>query len=246
MQKKEAVLLALGGALIIIWIIGFLAVLNGKALWQNTQIKSETANKISDEIIDCIKKTTYDGLNILGKQGRIYPPLYMETNDTKIAYLYYEGTSFVPQNMNVISQELTRHVNENLPYCIDIIKEKYYEDENITFSYADKIYAFVSVDDQYVFVNMKYPIILQKEGREETIADFEAVISFKLFKAFDLAREIVKRTQNDPKWIDLEILSNEELIVRLEKINENTLIYTITTPLGLDAKPFTYRFAVKY
>jgi len=68
-----------------------------------------------------------------------------------------------------------------------------------------------------------------------------------LKKIYETSKEIISDTINDPDWIQFDKLYENDLDIKIVKVNSSTIVYVITdNKIGLDKKPYTYRFAVKY
>ena len=54
----------------------------------------------------CLRSAAFSGIELLGKQGMIYPKAYIASQDDKIAYYYFRGKSFFPEKKD-LEEELT-------------------------------------------------------------------------------------------------------------------------------------------
>jgi len=56
---------------------------------------------IFEYVEECLALTAKDGLFKLGEQGKIYPDIYVQSEDQKIAYFYYHGQGFFPTKTKI-------------------------------------------------------------------------------------------------------------------------------------------------
>ena len=183
----------------------------------------------------CLRSAAFSGIELLGKQGMIYPKAYIASQDDKIAYYYFRGKSFFPEKKD-LEEELAGHIRENIDLCIfDYKKNKF----GITNSNLSDIDVRIGKD---VLINARY-IIRADETYEGRLT---ATIQTRLSELHALAEGIVDETMIDPEWINLDALSESDVNLRIVKVDKSTLIYILTAEDGLDDAPFSLRFGMKY
>ncbi len=171
---------------------------------------------------DCLRKAAVYSLESIGMAGSLEPDYYIDINGTDVAYLYYSGESRVPA-VRDFEQQSSKVAAEAFRVCAD----------------AEKVTMLSSfTSDKASF------FVYYMNGTKVEYAATD--VRFQFFEIYDLASEIVRRTSEDPRWIDYTLLSESRIPVDVHKLGNSTLVYEFKKPLGIDADTYRYRFAVKY
>ncbi len=189
---------------------------------------------------DCLQQSAVEAIELLGKQGSLDPSAYVASDDTKISYYYFKGKGYVPDQQD-IEKQISQHMRESAYECINDFSDKEYVID------AEIIDISSSIEEDYVIINLDSPIKIYHHGTKDEIIIPEVELQANLKKIYDTTQEIIKDTIQDPEWIQFDKLYENDLDIKIVKVNSSTLVYVITdNKVGLDKKPFIYRFAVKY
>ncbi|MFH2020973.1 MAG: hypothetical protein ABIJ34_06145 [archaeon] len=183
---------------------------------------------------DCVRKTAIDAVKIIGKQGMISPTAYLVSKDTKIAYYYFKGKSFFPP-LTTLEQEIETYIRENIDVCVLDLKGNNLGIRSVKVSSLN-----ISIQDE-VEINFIGSINIRDDI---TNATFDAVIDSNLGKMNKAAEEIIKDTQADPEWINLEGIAGMDS--KIIKIDSSTLVYVLSDPTGLEGETYNLMFGMKY
>ncbi len=251
-NKAQASFFAITGLLLFIAaIIGFFVYNNIK----KTNIEQEAkktaelslqAEEVKKFVNDCIRKTSFEGLNRLGQTGG-YLEVPKLINFKGIGYWQIDQANIQPF-LNQTQERLLDYIDSNLPKCV--------ESGNISslgFSIEKKEpAAFIEFGNSDVTIKVIYPIKLSKEGFSKEFSEFFNTFDIRYRAAFEAATEANERLF-DPDFEIKNPLKKMDYIKSLDfdvayKIPE-TDIMTITiidkksvTPLN---EFYTFSFAAK-
>lgn len=196
--------------------------------------------EVEEYVQECIKESAIKAIELLGKQGSLNPSAYVATDDTKISYYYFKGKGYTP-DQETIEAQISLYVKEGAYDCINEFSEKGYVID------AQIIEISTEIKNNYVIINLNTPIKVFHDGIKDEIMIPKVELEANLQKIYDTSKEIISDTIKDPDWIMFDKLYANELDIKIVKVNSSTLIYVITdNKIGLNKKPYTYRFAVKY
>lgn len=191
----------------------------------------------------CLDRTGAETLKKLGEQGLLYPEAYINTKDARIAYIYFKGKGYYPEDIALIEDQVSKNIDENIANCTTNFKKQgfvvIFPETNISVGSV-----FSSKD---INITLEYPAKVFVDGEEFTLSKVSRKIKIDFLKIYSITGEIYKKTKDSPEWISLEYAKEYNFDIRLIKVDKATLIYEITdSKYGLDSKPYVYRFAVKY
>jgi len=206
-------------------------------------ISSDELNPIKYYVDLCAKSSASDALYILGVQGgyTVQPQLYFQSAYTKIAYWYYEGQDTSP-TIEEMEQELSAYVDKALPECIESLNA--FSDMGFEFEFGD-INTETKINQNNVEFRIDYPITIIKGESKAEINEFYKIIPVRLGHIHSIAEEIVKKEIEDPDWIDMTYLVNQDLNFKIYPYDENTLIYSVLDNQSVIkyGTPFMFLFA---
>jgi hypothetical protein len=223
MEKRAMILLVISSLLVIISIASYFALIS--------QDKKPNSYGETNIISTCLRRIAREGLKMIGRQGMLEPEVYMTINDTNVAYFYLDGHSYFPKSIHILEQELSNYIKKNSYPCFNEYEEYIVEDSN----------SVVFFDQDYAQIHFSYPVIINGT----IFDDYNASIKFSFLDIYEVSNEIVKRTEENPEWIDTDLLTGKMYIARIYTYSNNTRIYEITKPYGLESEPYSYRFAIK-
>jgi len=206
-------------------------------------ISSDELNPIKYYVDLCAKSSASDALYILGVQGgyTVQPQLYFQSAYTKIAYWYYKGQDTSP-TIEEMEQELSAYVDKALPECIESLNA--FSDMGFEFEFGD-INTETKINQNNVEFRIDYPITIIKGESKAEINEFYKIIPVRLGHIHSIAEEIVKKEIEDPDWIDMTYLVNQDLNFKIYPYDENTLIYSVLDNQSVIkyGTPFMFLFA---
>ncbi|MBD3203108.1 hypothetical protein GF327_02350 [Candidatus Woesearchaeota archaeon] len=242
-KRAQLTLIIIIGLILVLSAVFFIYINYQKKikLQQETPKNIEKLSSLNSYIEHCIDNTAKNAIIKLGKQGRLFPPIFIESSTKKITYFYYQGQGYFPESLAVLAQELSIYIKNNLDYCIDDFSLFYYEIEHD----PDNIEIISRINKRDITVDVKYPVNAKMQETEMTLSEFSVTRRAGLYDIYELSKEIYKKTKQDPEWIDIEFLSRQPYKIRLIKAGEKTLIYEITDE-NMFEESYVYRFAMKY
>lgn len=242
-------------ALVVIVIIGilFYVIKNtgfselDREYFAQESIKPQVEN-IQNSIVNCMKDTTKNSLDVIGIQGGYYnePPYYYNTGDFFIPYYFYEGRIFMPSKKQV-EEELGGFVDENLVYCL---KDLNFEGFKLKFRKITTI-ARISENDEVIF-NIDGQVIIEKDNKKMILELKEYPISqfSYLYRILEVAKYITDSHMDDPDMMCINCIVDmafrREVYVDFLKFNEDTETLVIITENKTSSYPYIYEFLNKY
>ena len=188
-------------------------------------ISSDELNPIKYYVDLCAKSSASDALYLLGVQGGYTAPpkLYFQSAYAKIAYWYYEGQDTSP-TISIMEQELSSYVNRALPECIENLDA--FSIMGFEFEFGE-IDTKTKINENNVEFNIDYPITIKKGDSKTEIKEFYRNFPVRLGHIHNIAKEIVRKEIEDPDWIDMTYLIDQDLNFKIYPHDENTLIYSV-------------------
>jgi len=211
----------------LIFLIFFLIILFTKSyrIEKIGVVSSSEINPIKNYMDLCTKSSASDALYLLGVQGGYTAPpkLYFQSAYAKIAYWYYEGEDTSP-TIEEMEQELSSYVNRALPECIESLDV--FSDMGFEFEFGE-INTKAKINENNVEFNIDYPITITKGESKAEISEFYKMIPVRLGYIHSIIKNIVEKEVEDPDWIDMTYLVNQDLNFKIYPYDENTLIYSV-------------------
>jgi hypothetical protein len=173
----------------------------------------------------CIKSSASDALYLAGMQGgyTTTPKTYFESGYARTAYWYKKGEDISP-DVEKIEQEISYYVDNALPECIeslDVFNEMGYEFEFGALNTNTKI------NENYVNFDIDYPIKIKKQESVSEISDFHQRFDVRLGHVINIAKKIVNKEIEDPDWIDMTYLTEQDIDFKIYPYDENIIIYSL-------------------
>jgi len=178
---------------------------------------------IKNHIDDCIKTTSLAGLSLIGAQGgHIFAKtLELETSYGNISYGYYDRKNTLP-TINEMQKDISDFLELALPNCIDF---SLFQNFEIT---AEKLKASTKIAEKEVIIEIKYPISAKTSDSEAQLKNFLYIAPVRLGHLHGIATDIITKTVNNPKWIDLTNLDDFDVDINIIPHSPDTLVYSIT------------------
>jgi len=229
----------------LIFLIFFLIILFTKSyrIEKIGAISSGELNPIKNYVDLCAKSSASDALYLLGVQGGYTTPseLYFQSAYARIAYWYYEGEDISP-TIEEMEQELSSYVNVALPECIESLNV--FSDMGFEFEFGE-INTKTKINENNVEFNINYPITIIKGESKAEISKFYKSFPVRLGHIHSIAKEIVEKEVEDPDWVDMTYLVNQDFNFKIYPYDENTLIYSMLDNQSIVElnTPFIFLFA---
>ena len=193
---------------------------------------TDDSKKVTESMTNCLNEIAFNGIETMGKQGRIYPNTYLATDDIKISYFYFKGKNYMP-SIEEYELELESYINENIYECIK--KQKY--------SIETSKLPETSVEfNGEIKIDVDFPLVIRSSAGESNINEFQTIIDFNFTGIRSQVEEVIIKTLENPDWIYLDEVSKDQN-VKLIRVDESTIIYVLKREGEF---PFEYRYAVKY
>lgn len=193
-------------------------------------------------IEECVESTLTTGTRLVGLQGGyvIMPETYLQTESSKIAYGYYEGSETLPSKSE-IEDQISNYVEITLPICFD---ENDFTDFKIEEKKAE---AKTRIKSSSVSISVDFPVDVSKDGMPFTLSEtYSTEIPVRLGRIYSVAEEIIKKQIDNPDIIDFSYLAESEYDIAILSAEEKMFVYSITDESSkIDDIPFTFRFANK-
>ena len=177
---------------------------------------------------ECLDNVAKDAVIYIGKNGGYYgahPEIKFLSDITTVPYYMFEGSVYdVPSN-ELVENELSRYVNENLGECLKNFEK--FVDLKIT---KGKISTAVDIESRRVLFSSKIPLEIVKNGLVTELSDFNTVVDADLLKMLDSAREYMMVQKAFPNAFAIDTISN----IMLDK-NLTFLIARGESPYRFDA-----------
>ncbi len=201
------------------------------------------AQEIETFITLCVRRTAYEGLELLGRQGGyLAVPRLIRLQGT--ASWHLDQVNIQPA-LNQTLQRLETHINNNLESCTAL--ERFRAQGFDISAQSPKSAVFYTPDS--VSIDVRYPVQVRKEGYEKSFEQFHANLDVRFRRMFELASQIVNR-QLDPAFrfsAPLELVDAGDFAVSYQRVDNETLLYTITDPTRLEeGQRFSFTFASRF
>lgn len=202
-------------------------------------------NVIQEDIEDCLKDVGLSSLILIGDQGGyIYldGKKSLDYSNGKVAYLYYQGSSFVPSKEEMES-DLKDYMEEAILKC----KKDYEGFDKTTYGNTD---VDVTIKSDSVTFDIVWPVTLSKgDAPKSVIKDFGFSYDIRLGEVRDIIEEIVSLQEADTENICLsciyEMAKKRNFNVMTDNFNYNAgdLLYWIVIDYKLGETKHNYIFS---
>ena len=243
MKKRGQITVFIIVGLILVFSVFTILYLNKNKIGDLDVFQSNDIKPIEYYVDLCAKSSASDALYLLGVQGGYTTPseLYFQSAYARIAYWYYEGEDISP-TIEEMEQELSSYVNVALPECIESLNV--FSDMGFEFEFGE-INTKTKINENNVEFNINYPITIIKGESKAEISKFYKSFPVRLGHIHSIAKEIVEKEVEDPDWVDMTYLVNQDFNFKIYPYDENTLIYSMLDNQSIVElnTPFIFLFA---
>ena len=197
---------------------------------------------IENYINGCVKKTSEDGLVLLGRQGGlILLQDYLETPDVGIEYSLMNNQNKVP-SIEKMQDELSFYMKNNLDVCLKGFED--FKNQGWVVEKSD-IEAKTQVNEHDVAFDVDYPIKVSDKGSTISFDRFTSRLNVRLKYIHAIVDYIVEFTAVYKNHIDLTSL-NEYNVNVTAFFYDSSLVYVLEDPKSLiTSEPYKFIFALK-
>ncbi len=184
------------------------------AITPETIVVPEQVVPIKEYVETCLESTAETGISIAASNGGyIYFPDEISRNprahlpslidNVMTPYWYYDGSSRIPSE-SLIAFQISEYIRLNLPECLanfSAFEEQYDIEETGNMSVS------TDLGEEAVIVNLDYPLNIREKLNMTSVEfkDFTTSVNVRLKKAYELAREILDRENEQTFFEDLTV-----------------------------------------
>ncbi len=193
-------------------------------------------------IDECIKKSATEAAYIIGMQGgyNTLPEKFLELIFSKVPFYYFEGNKLMPSKKD-IENEFAVSTNERLEACIDlsILESKGYKIS------LGNIETKIKINQNNVIARVNLPLTIEVGETVHEIKDFLYEVPIRLGHIYDVSEELIDKIVEEPYYIDLTFLLEQDLDISIIHQDECTDIYVILDNYSKTSDDYLFLFAAK-
>ena len=189
---------------------------------QDTYEQAIDKSIVASAVDNCLKETGTEAIYLVSTRGgAIYESGYMfYGNFQQITYSIYDNKS-VAVSKSFIEDEISRYVEDTLDLCMNYFHDfKDYDFE------VDEPYADTRISDDYVRIELNYPIKMIDGERSTSINYFASTIPIRLGKTLNIRDQMIDHLMGTSS-IDMGFFSLLELPVVMVPYDGSTTVYAI-------------------
>jgi len=239
MEKKGQVTIFIIVAILIISIVVLFFALKG--FFKKEKVASSEVVLIKNFVQGCIDEVTQEGVYYIGQKGGYYSPKFSTKNGE--TYYFLNNMNYFPSKERV-ELELAKYVDGKFFLCSEnFVNFSGYEIEQGNFESKVKIF------DDYVSLNVDYPLVIRKKGGVSRIKGFETEVPVRMGIVYKSVSDFIGQDQIS-EGICLNCLADSSTQYNLHANvfeKNQTVIFTFIDDFSkLNDKPFEWVFANKY
>jgi len=205
--------------------------------------QSETSQEISlirDNIDSCVNSVLIDGARLVGLQGGYVslPDNSFKTDFSSIAYGSYLGQNVLLSESSM-EKEIGSYIENTLTICFD--KENF-ADFNISY---ENPRASVSIHDSSISATVIFSLtVLKQDSKYVLNKKYSAEVPIRLGGIRSAAEDIINEGINNPQYIPISSLLNQEYDISILPYSNETLVYVLTDSQSkINNASYVFRFA---
>lgn len=184
-----------------------------------------TAAPVYSLVDSCGKQTLEDAIYYIGQSGG-YFNIPNETTETGISYYFYNEKNIMPSKEKV-ETEISSYINNMMFLCTKDFSD--FPDLQIK---EDAITSKVDIEDDYVKVDINYPITITKDKKTYSIKNFDDIkFPVRLGVIYSVANMSIAEQLLHPKQICISCVNNlaveKNLYIEINEYDNQTDIFTI-------------------
>ena len=205
---------------------------------------------VQSGIIECTKETSEKALETIGVQGGYYknlkkePIKSVELETLFIPYYYYQGQYLMPSR-EIIENQLSLYINDNLENCINEIKQP---DFDLLYK---KPITSTKINEKNVAFTINYDIRIEKSSYTTTyeLKDHKVIIDSEIDGILNLASFLTESHKQDSEMYCIscvhEIADEDDFYIDTLTFGENEMLVIISEN-HTSSEPYSFEFLNKY
>lgn len=191
---------------------------------------------------ECVKKSATEAAYIIGSQGgyKTLPEKSLGLIFSKAPFYYFEGSNLMPSKKD-IENEFASSVNERLNACINL---SVFESQGYKIS-AGNAKTEVKIREDKVTARVNLPLAIQLGETAYEIKDFFYEVPVRLGHIYDIAGQLADKIAEEPYYIDLTFLLEQDLDVSSIHYDECNDLYVILDNYSKTSDNYLFLFAAK-
>lgn len=175
------------------------------AVFNPEEITELQSTPITSYVDVCVRRASFDALDILGRQGGyIYFPPYIAldpmsyvsespiSKQGKIPYWFYQGRSRIP-TLDQMESDLSKYIKYNAYVCVDdynAFRDQY--DVNI----LENISVTVKIAEKNVQIDTSFPVDVIKKSNNQKIElrDYRSSVSVRLKESYEMSKLFLEKS----------------------------------------------------
>lgn len=193
----------------------------------NSQEKFPSISEINNKFQGCFNQRSLDALYLVGLQGG-YTKLpessenYLKTDLSSTAYGSKDNKNILP-DLTTIEKEISNFLELTLPFCLN--QKNDFPELNLNY----EIKSVKTKIQENVIIEVTIKLSAAKDEKSFILSKtYNSETQVKLKQIHTIANEIIKKHLENPKFIDLSFLTEQEFDITFSHYDETTLIYVIT------------------
>ena len=182
-------------------------------------------SNINNELNDCFQQRSLDAIYLVGLQGGYVnlPSQNLKTGISSTAYGLKGNKNTLPA-LSKIQDEISNFLELTLPFCLN---PGNYPDLKINFQNINantKIWDKVTTE-LVISLSVSSTIENQSFILDKT---YQSEIPIRFKQIYETANQIIKKHLENPEFIDLTFLTEQNFDITFSHYDDTTLIYVIT------------------
>lgn len=204
---------------------------------------------VENSILECLKETAEDSLNVIGLQGGYYNRPsngnYDDLGFIFIPYYYDEGRILQP-SIRTIEKQLSLYVNDNLVSCINNL----YENESFTLDYkSSEAISKIKKSEVEFITDLSLTITKDLASEQIELKNHPINVNSKLYEILEVTSYITDSHKQDDELICVSCVADmaEErgLFVDMLDYGNSTTLIVISENLT-SSEPYIFEFLNRY
>ena len=200
---------------------------------------------IKNFVQTCLDDSLEDVVFKVGENGGYYFPPKVSTPVLEVPYYIKDNKNLMPPKEN-IENEISRGIARELIFCLEDFS--LFPEYEITKGKMNS--PEVVIESERVFVEVNYPLTIQKGGSKSKIEDFSSEVPVRLGIVYDAVAEFINGEIENEEYCAsclLESLIKNDLYVNSFDYDENIKIFILRDfNSKINKKEFILNFANEY
>lgn len=214
-----------------------------------TEVSALSTASVRDFVEECMHKVGEEALFHVGQRGgyNTLPERSTDNEFFRTAYYVDKDTVLVPKQ-EIIEQEISTYIDENLPFCFDNFSAFAGQGEVL---YNDPKTATMLAENEVAFTTLM-PLTVVKEDTVQSLEKFSTQKDeFRMKTIYDAANDIARQQLGRPTTICLSCLTKiaekHDVHVDMQRLSPTTVVFIITdTHSQIKGEHYTFMFAHEY